>query len=119
MTELNTLKGEVAAAKLITGEEIITRVVDVGTNYVTVRRPLALVMIASPDADNQGQVSFAPWMLAIDDNQPMIMDLSKIIYIGPARKDAAEQYMEATGDRPVTNNPPPVRGLAAGKLSRG
>lgn len=87
----------IVSAKLITGEELIARVVEQKEHSLVFRRPLTMVMMAAED-DNQGSVAFAPWMLGLPDDARVELPRERIIWVGESRKDAAEQYVIAVND---------------------
>ena len=86
-----------SAIKLITGEEIIALVTEVTESTLTIKRPLTLVMTMPEAGGDQGQVAFAPWMLGLDPNHEITLQLTRVVYYGPARHDAALEYHSATG----------------------
>ena len=109
--------GKVVALKLTTGEELIARAVGATEANVAVRRPLTLVMTMSMENDQQGEVSFAPWMIGVPPEAELFIPRDKIIVVAIAREDASHQYQEATGDHDV-KVAPASRGIANKKASR-
>lgn len=92
-----TLEGIVVTVKLITGEEIIAKLLPTENPHMfKFKRPLALVMGEVPGAPHQTQVMFTPWMLALDENEPATIRHEHVLAMSPARKDAAQQYESAT-----------------------
>jgi hypothetical protein len=87
----------IVSVKLVTGEEIIARVVEQKEHSLVFKRPLSMVMMAGDD-DNQGQVAFAPWMLGLPDDARVELPRERLVYVGESRKDAAEQYVIAVND---------------------
>jgi hypothetical protein len=84
----------VAAIKLITGEEIIAKVISEDGGYHLVS-PLSMIMAENPDNPQQTRVMFTPWMVAADD-KPIVVIKSHMLAITEARSDAREQYEAAT-----------------------
>lgn len=99
LVENTNLTDTIATIKLVTGEEIITRVVEdrISSGFIRVVNPLAMVMM--PGEGDQGMVAFAPWMLGIDDDTPITIDANKIIVACKARADASSQYSSAMGEQ--------------------
>lgn len=97
MLKTKTPKKMTAAVKLVTGEEIIAMVTSVTESTITIKRPLTLVMTMPEAGGDQGQVAFAPWMLGLDANHEITLQLTRVVYYGPARSDAAQEYHAATG----------------------
>lgn len=93
---LKAKETDIQTLKLSTGEEIIARVQNAGEYVITVVRPLALVLAEVPGNPQQTQVMFTPWMLGVSDEAVVDLDAKHVIARGPARKDAAEQYVAAT-----------------------
>jgi hypothetical protein len=112
--------GKVVALKLTTGEELIARATGATDQTFAVRRPLTLVMTVSMDNEQQGEVSFAPWMIGVSPEAVLEIPHAHIIAVGLARPDASHQYQEATGDRDVVQaTPPKARGVSTkSKASR-
>ena len=93
---LKAKETDIQTLKLSTGEEIICTMAHAGPNVLTVTRPLALVLAEVPGNPAQTQVMFTPWMLGVESDQEVTIDNNHVIARGPARKDAAEQYANAT-----------------------
>lgn len=99
LVEKKTLAGKIGVFKMITGEEVIARVVDEVpvTGGVMIKNPLAMVMV--PDNNNtQGMVAFAPWMLGANDDVAIELKGTAILAAVEARTDAAAQYSQAVGE---------------------
>lgn len=88
--------GKIETIKLVSGEEIIAKVVKTTDKHMVVSTPLLMVLSEMPGAPNQTQVVFTPWMMALSDNEEAKLSLMHIICHAPARKDAATQYESAT-----------------------
>lgn len=97
------LEGCIVAIKLISGEEIIARVVVEQPSFLSLSHPLSFIMHPNPTAPNQAVVSFAPWMIGIHDTQIVTILMDKIIFAAEARGDASDQYRQAIGE---FNTPP-------------
>lgn len=99
LVQNSTLKGKVSSIKLLSGEEIIARVVeyDKPANILEIKNPLAMVMMPNDDGV-QGMVAFAPWMLGVPDDTNISINTSHVMAINEARPDAASQYSQAVGE---------------------
>lgn len=91
----------VAAIKLVTGEEIIAKVISEEGGY-HLDKPLAMVMAENPDNPQQTRVMFTPWMVAAGD-KPVVVLKPHMLAITEAREDAAEQYTQAVDPQPVAS----------------
>lgn len=118
---LNTsLKGRIITVKLINGDEIIARLVDLAPTSITITNPLSLVMVASEE-DAQGIVAFSPWVLATKEDQKIELEMTKLFFYSVARDDAASQYAAAIGEpiNLVENKSPSPRGAVSATPKRG
>lgn len=85
---------EVMALKLITGEEIIARLIDSNGDSVKISRPLAMIMADNPDNPTQTRVMFTPWMVSAG-SELLTLERRSVVAMCKAREDAAEQYEQA------------------------
>ena len=92
------LNGKVIAAKLISGEEIMAKLISLDDGIALLNKPVSYVMNMNPDNPEQGEVMFAPWMLGIDMSNSIEIDVKHILYIGAASLDASTKYIEAIGE---------------------
>jgi len=100
LVETTNYTDSVVTMKLITGEEILARVVTHLGATITIKNPLAMVMVPD-DSGNQGMVAFAPWVLGAEENVPLAIDLKNVLLLTKARSDAASQYASAVGEETV------------------
>jgi len=101
LVEKKALAGKVGVFKLVTGEEIIARVVDDSSSTtVSVKNPLSMVMLPEENGQ-QGMVAFAPWVLGAVDDIALEINLSHVLVKTLARDDAASQYSQAIGETEV------------------
>jgi hypothetical protein len=94
----NNFTNKIVVLKLTTGEEVIAR----SRNYnsdgsIEIKNPLSMVMVPNEEG-NQGMVAFAPWMLALDDDQIVTIGKQNYLCLFTARADAADQYKRAIGE---------------------
>lgn len=80
--------GEVVSIKLISGEEIIARLEEDTPEFVKITKPLTV----SLGPQGLGMIPFV--FLASGDTFKISMN--HIIIIAPAKKDAADQYIQGT-----------------------
>lgn len=104
---------DVITAKLVTGEEIIARIVEVQADHLVITKPHTLVMTGMQNG--QGMIAMAPFMLGTADDAKLRIDFSKIVTYAKARADAAGQYIKATSGIEVPQAGtasilPPLRG---------
>lgn len=100
--------GDIVAIKLISGEEIIGKLIEDNNTYIKVQSPLLLILqmvdssqyntiTGNTEPSQQAMVAFAPFMLGLRDNHVVVIEPSKFITIVKAREDAAEQFKSAVG----------------------
>ena len=87
---------DVKLIRIISGEEIITEVLDSGDGYLVIKNPLVVI-------PQQGQVGFAPWATVIDTERPEIsLDMKHVIYCVEVQPDVANRYNEIFGSNIIT-----------------
>jgi len=87
---------KVKLIRIISGEEIITEVLDSGDGYLVIKNPLVVI-------PQQGQVGFAPWATVIDTERPEIsLDMKHVIYCVEVQPDVANRYNEIFGSNIIT-----------------
>jgi hypothetical protein len=100
--------GEVAALRLVTGEEIIGKVVENSIGSITLTKPVVLQM--QMVAPNQAGIGFAPFMVGTDEDSRFTIGLDKlIVHPMKARKDIAANYTQATTGIAVPQAPGIIR----------
>ena len=89
------MANDVKVLKLITGEEVITRVTEEENNYslITLEKPMTLQMI--PPTTSTGQVGFAlvPWMKAAK-NEKITISTEHIIAEDEASEQTQKNYLQ-------------------------
>lgn len=87
--------GDVVAVKMLNGEELLAKLTGLDGDTYTFSRPVILALV--PTANGQASVSFAPFMMGLDETQDVTIEYSKML-MRPiiARKDAAAQYTRST-----------------------
>jgi hypothetical protein len=86
----------VVAIKLVTGEEIMARLVSDEDAHVIVKSPLSMILADNPDAPDQTRVMFTPWMVSAGKETVTIKN-THVVALTTAREDAAAQYNQALG----------------------
>jgi len=100
--------GDIISLKLISGEEIIAKLIEFKKESLILYNPLTMFLeMIDHEYDNQvtkqkgksqqAMVAFAPFMLGIDQNSKVTIDHSKYLAVSIARADAASQYKSAIG----------------------
>ena len=101
VSKKDNLVGKVIAAKLISGEEIMAKVISIDNSIVSLSRPVSYVMGVQSEKSKQGNVMFAPWMLGVEIKTVIEINNNHILFMAPAGADAALKYKEAVGDSTV------------------
>lgn len=91
----STKPGDVVAFKLLTGLEIIGKLVSSNDKGFVLDRPVVLQM--APGQGGQAHVTFGPFMIGCELENEYEIDYAKVLFPPvPAREDAAKQYLQAT-----------------------
>ena len=87
------MANDVKVLKLITGEELIARVIEEKNNLITLEKPMILQMLA-PDRTT-GQIPFAlvPWMKAAK-NEKVIISTEHIIAEDEGSEQTEKNYLQ-------------------------
>ena len=87
------MANDVKVLKLITGEELIARVIEEKNNLITLEKPMILQMLA-PDRTT-GQIPFAlvPWMKAAK-NEKVIISTEHIIAEDEGSEQTQKNYLQ-------------------------
>ena len=87
------MANDVKVLKLITGEEVIARVIEEKNNLITLEKPMILQMLA-PDRTT-GQIPFAlvPWMKAAK-NEKVIISTEHIIAEDGGSEQTEKNYLQ-------------------------
>lgn len=85
----NTHVGSIATFKIITGEEIIAKVVDFSDGTFTLERPHIIV----PTGQGFGMLKY---LASMDNLSTVPIHTSFIVTAVPTIKEIADQYLEAT-----------------------
>ena len=87
------MANDVKVLKLITGEEVIARVIEEKNNLITLEKPTILQMLA-PNTTT-GQIGFAmvPWMKAAK-NEKVIISTEHIIVEDEGSEQTQKNYLQ-------------------------
>lgn len=86
---------DVVAIKLVSGEELLAKLVSINGDEYTVEKPVLMHLV--PVGNGQAQVQFAPFMLGLEPDAKITISYSKMV-LRPvvARDDAGKQYIQST-----------------------
>jgi hypothetical protein len=93
---------DIIIIKLITGEEIIAKLIDNAGSKITISKPCLLGLMQGPGG--QANVGIAPWCLGISESDGIEVESSKWIFLSKARKEAKDQYMRATSSLQIADS---------------
>jgi len=87
------MTNDVKVLKLITGEEVITRIIEEENNLITLKNPMTLQMI--PPNTSTGQVGFAlvPWMKAAKSEKATI-SIDHVLVTDEASDQTEKNYLQ-------------------------
>ena len=86
------MANDVKVLKLITGEEVIARVIEEENNLITLEKPMTLQMLSPTPT---GQVGFAlvPWMKAAKNNKATI-SIEHVLVTDEASDQTEKNYLQ-------------------------
>ena len=87
------MANDVKVLKLITGEEVIARVIEEENNLITLEKPMTLQML--PPNTSTGQVGFAlvPWIKAAKNDKTTI-SIEHILVTDEASDQTEKNYLQ-------------------------
>jgi len=94
LKETKFKKGDIVDFRLPTGEEVIAKIEAADATSISVTKPL--LMHLAQQQDGTPAVGLAPFIFGIDETKPLTIETSKCLYVTLARKEAVDQYMNAT-----------------------
>ena len=85
--------GDVVVIKLITGEEIITKLVEPDLTAYSISRPLVFTM-----HPQTGQPVLIPWLMSLSpkDPKPIVINKSAVVGMTTPAKEIADSYTQST-----------------------
>lgn len=81
--------GEIVTLKIVTGEELIGKLTEIGDDYYMIHRPLVLVM-------SQQGLGLQQWTFTANVDKAFKISKDKIIMIAETVKEMSSQYIEGT-----------------------
>jgi len=81
--------GDVISIKIVTGEEVVTKLVSEANGNLTVSKPFVLGL-------TQEGVGFMPFMLGVDDISEITLPSTAILAHAIARKELKDAYIQNT-----------------------
>ena len=100
-------KNDVFVGKLISGEEIVGKVVDISETKIKINKPMCLSLsMVETNNINHPVVMPTPWSLGIDEDDIVEINKSSFIFLTRARKEVASMYLKLTSNLiiPTGNN---------------
>ena len=103
-------KGDIAAVKLLSGEELVGKVEQVPSDagVLELSKPVALGMQQQQNPDT-GQIEvglgFAPFMLGLPEESKVVVEKGTYVTVAKAREEVRNAYIKSTTglDLPQTN----------------
>lgn len=89
--------GDIIVLKLITSEELITKVVEINQDHIKISKPIVLSIAGNPLSKESGLVPM-PWSITIDENVNLEIKRDKIIFIAKPRKEIINMYLQITSN---------------------
>ena len=85
--------GDVVVIKLVTGEEIITKLVEPDVTSYSISRPLVFTM-----HPQTGQPALIPWLMSLNpkDPKPVVINKSAVVGMTTPAKEIADSYTQVT-----------------------
>lgn len=101
LLEKQIQQGDIVALRLVSGEEIVGKIGEVEGHSIQLFKPLVLGMQQQQNSQT-GQVeigmAFAPFMLALADDDSVIISAENIITRIKAREEVRNSYIKSTSD---------------------
>jgi len=82
--------GTIISVKLVSGDELITKMVGLDEKVIRISKPIAVAMAPN------GSVAFIPFMLGADEDVELTINLAKIVTYVAARKELRDAYIQNT-----------------------
>ncbi|MCS7316821.1 MAG: hypothetical protein NZZ41_00660 [Candidatus Dojkabacteria bacterium] len=97
------IENEIYSFKLVSGEEIIGRVLNVFPDHFLIKKPLVLSLVQIPGSSGQAGVVFLPFMISSDDNIQVKLFKSSIVCMCKPSKEAESGYLKNTSGIEIPN----------------
>ena len=82
-------EGEVVTIKLTSGEELVAKLVEDGTLYYKLNRPMVLTM-------NQQGLGMAPYLFTVSNDKDVRLSKGTVTIIEATEKQFADSYIQGT-----------------------
>lgn len=82
-------EGEVVTIKLTSGEELVAKLVEDGTLYYKLNRPMVLTM-------NQQGLGMAPYLFTVSNDKDVKLSKGTVTIIEATEKQFADSYIQGT-----------------------
>lgn len=86
-------ENDVVAFKLVSGEEIVAKVISLGDNEFLITKPMAMTIVPQ---NGSATVAFMPWTLGMPEDAKIHLLRSQIVAYARARKEATDGYIRNT-----------------------
>lgn len=86
-------ENDVVAFKLVSGEEVVAKVLAQSDAEFTITKPMAMTIVPQ---GNSATVAFMPWTLGMPEDAKIKLVRTQIIAYAKARKEAADGYTRNT-----------------------
>jgi hypothetical protein len=106
--------GDIITIKLMSGDEVIGRVLEDTTMHLTISRPLSMVMVNDPRNVSTAMIAFAPFILGADSETPVPIRWDSVVAAVKASAEAARQYQSKMPDGAVVLPPEQSKKFLAG-----
>ncbi len=94
-TSAQPKQGDIVGFRLVTGEEILARIVETTATHLTVTKPVVVQM--APVGNGQYGLAFAPFMVSVAEDSKFKFSVDRIVATPiRARQDLASKYQEMT-----------------------
>ncbi len=82
--------GDYVALKLVSGDEIITKIKEINNDEISVSKPIAVIMAPN------GAMAFVPFMFGADEESDLIFKTNQVVAMAHAREEFKNAYIENT-----------------------
>lgn len=89
--------GDIVVLKLVTSEELITKLVELNHDTIKISKPVVLSLASDPHLKESGLIPM-PWTIAVEENANLEIRRDKIIFIAKARKEIVNMYLQITSN---------------------
>ena len=87
-------ENDIVSFKIVTGEEIIAKVIETDNEKLVVSKPISMVLVHGHGG--QAGISFVPFMVGVDEDAHLTFTNDKVITVAKANQASSAQYIQAT-----------------------